>query len=392
VGALRLALRDLVERHESLRTVFPEADGVPFQQVLAPAEVGEVLEVVVGADEAAVAAAAGHAFDVTSELPLRAWLFEADADEYVLMLVLHHIVADGWSLVPLSHDLRTAYAARTEGRAPEWDGLPVQYADYTLWQRELLGEESDPDSLITAQLDFWRSALADLPAELALPTDRPRPAESGHQGETVEFRLGQEARRATSALARECGATVFMVVQAAVAALLSRLGAGSDIPFGTPIAGRTDEALDDLVGFFVNTLVLRTDVSGDPTFRELVGRARDADLAAFAHQDVPFERLVEVLNPVRTMNRHPLFQVMLNFAESAVAVGTLDLPGLDAEPVAEIGEGAKFDLSFTFSDEGGAGLSGSVEYASELFDRSTVEVLVARLVRFLEVVSADPEV
>ncbi|MFJ1709923.1 condensation domain-containing protein, partial [Kitasatospora sp. NPDC088346] len=395
VGALRLALRDLVERHESLRTVFPEADGVPFQRVVPPAEVGDLLELVSGADPESVAAAAEHSFDVTSELPFRAWLFEVDAEESVLLIVLHHIAADGWSMLPLARDLRTAYSARVTGRAPEWDGLPVQYVDYTLWQRELLGEESDPDSLISAQLDFWRATLADLPELLALPTDRTRPTEAAHHGEVVEFTLGAELNAALNAFARECGATVFMVVQAAVAALLSRLGAGSDIPLGTPIAGRTDVAVDDLVGFFVNTLVLRTDVSGDPTFRELVGRARDVDLAAFAHQDVPFERLVEVLNPVRSMAWHPLFQVMIAFNDTG-AGDALDLPGLTAEPVVADGRTAKFDLAFAFGgsvdgDQHGE-LPASVEYASELFDRSTVEVLVARLVRFLEVVSADPEV
>ncbi|MFJ1709069.1 amino acid adenylation domain-containing protein, partial [Kitasatospora sp. NPDC088346] len=390
-AALRLALTDLVGRHESLRTVYPEIGGEPFQRVLPLGEMGELLTVVPGADEAAVAEAAGCSFDVTVDLPIRAWLFETGAEESVLLIVLHHIAGDGWSLAPLSRDLGSAYAARSGGVAPVWDELPVQYADYTLWQRELLGEESDPSSLLARQLGFWEAALADLPAELALPADRVRPVESGGAGGLVQFRLADEVFAGVSALARESGATVFMVVQAAVAALLCRLGAGTDVPIGTPVAGRTDEALDDLVGFFVNTLVLRTDVSGDPTFRELVSRVRSADLAAFAHQDVPFERLVEVLNPVRSMNRHPLFQVMLTFDDGEVAA-SLELPGIDVAPVPTVGSTAKFDLSFGFSDRAGHGLDASVEFSADLFDRSTAEGLVARFQRLLAAVVADPGV
>ncbi|WP_033819361.1 non-ribosomal peptide synthetase, partial [Kitasatospora sp. MBT63] len=388
IAALRAALRDVAGRHESLRTVFPELDGVPYQRVVQLAEVGELLEVVRGAE--GIAGAAARPFDVTTDLPLRALLFETGAEESVLLIVLHHIAADGWSMAPLAADLRTAYTARTAGSAPGWAELPVQYADYTLWQRRLLGEESDPQSLISAQLDFWRATLAGSPELLELPTDRVRPAEAGRQGGVVEFRLDPDLGSRLGDLARECGATAFMVVQAAVAGLLSRLGAGTDIPFGTPVAGRTDAALDELVGFFVNTLVLRTDVSGDPTFRELVGRVRDADLAAFAHQDVPFERLVEVLNPARSMAWHPLFQVMLTFAEAAAGAVGLDLPGIEAEPVAGAGEGAKFDLAFSFADEGAAGFAGSVVYAAELFDHRTVEAMVARLVLLLEAVLAEP--
>ncbi|WP_033826206.1 condensation domain-containing protein, partial [Kitasatospora sp. MBT63] len=388
VTALHAALRDVVGRHESLRTVFPDADGVPYQRVVPLAEVGELLEVVRG--EEGLAAAAAHPFDVTADLPLRAWLFETGAEESVLLIVLHHIAADGWSLAPFARDLGRAYTARAAGEAPGWGELEVQYADYTLWQRELLGEESDPQSLISHQLDHWKAVLADLPAELALPADRVRTAEPDGAGGLVQFRLDDAVFTGAAALARECGATVFMVVQAAVAALLSRLGAGTDIPIGTPVAGRTDVALDELVGFFVNTLVLRTDVSGTPTFRELVGRVRDTDLAAFARQDVPFERLVEVLNPVRSMNRHPLFQVMLTFDDGAPAAG-LQLPGVRVEPYAAVGDRAKFDLSFGFSDRAGAGLDGSIEYSADLFDRSTAEAVLGRFLRLLAAVVADPD-
>ena len=244
-------------------------------------------------------------------------------------------------------DLAAAYAARREGRAPGWPDLPVQYADYTLWQRELLGGDQDPGSVLAGQVGYWREQLAGLPEELVLPADRPRPAEASQRGGVVRWELaGAGLHAGLAALARECRATVFMVVLAGLAAVLSRLGAGTDIPVGAPVAGRTDEALDDLVGFFVNTLVLRADVSGDPSFAELVGRVRETVLAAQARQDVPFERLVEVLNPARSPARHPLFQVML--ADEDVGAADWQLPGLRVRPEPVPAGAAKFDLTLAF--------------------------------------------
>ncbi|MFD4949973.1 condensation domain-containing protein, partial [Streptomyces sp. NPDC058409] len=343
-----------------------------------------------------VADVTGTGFDLERDLPWRVRLLEvADAaDEWVLVMVAHHIAADGWSMAPLAKDLSEAYAARCQGAAPVWDALPVQYADYTLWQREVLGSEDDLGSVVAGQVAFWREALAGLPEQLELPVDFPRPAVASHEGGSVGLRVPAEVHARLVELSRSCGASVFMTVQAALAVLLSKMGAGEDIPIGTPVAGRTDDALDDLVGFFVNTLVLRTDVAGDPTFREVVERVREADLDAFAHQDVPFERLVEVLNPARSMARHPLFQVMFTF--QSVADPELGLPGLSVRPESVQGAVAKFDLSFSLGeihdgDGEPAGLEGQLDYRTDLFAEGTVRGLAERLVRVLEAVVAAPD-
>ncbi|SDD36712.1 non-ribosomal peptide synthetase [Actinokineospora iranica] len=396
--AMAAALRDVVARHESLRTVF--ADGAT-QVIRTPEQADVALPVVEIAEERLaerIAECCAHRFDLSVDIPLKAWLFAVNGDEHVLLLLTHHIASDAWSRGPLARDLAAAYTARAAGEAPDWTPLSVQYADYALWQRDLLGSETDPSSVVSRQLAFWSAALSGVPEELALPFDRPRPAAASYRGDRVAFAVPAEVYRGLEKLARECQATVFMVVQAGVAALLSRLGAGTDIPLGTPIAGRTDEAVDELIGFFVNTLVLRTDVSGDPSFMELVGRVRETALAAYANQDVPFERLVEVLNPARSLARHPLFQVLLTFnntdPQSAVAeIGTL--PGLDVEPIRAETAAAKFDLSFGFAESHGGdglpeGLSGSLEFATDLFDRSTAEALTRRLVAVLAAMGEDP--
>ncbi|MFJ4184528.1 amino acid adenylation domain-containing protein [Kitasatospora sp. NPDC089509] len=406
-AALTAALADLVDRHEVLRTLFPTGDGQPHQ--LVTDTVVPTLTVTRAADEtelaALLASANAHAFDLSAELPLRAELFSLDDEQHVLLVLLHHIASDGWSVAPLFRDLGEAYRARCSGAAPQWEPLPVQYADYTLWQRELLGAEDDPASLIGRQLAFWQASLGDAPEELALPYDRPRPATPSHRGELVEFTVDAELHQRLTELATAQQASLFMVLQAAVAVLYTRLGAGTDLPLGTPVAGRTDEALDDLVGFFVNTLLLRTDTSGNPSFRRLLDRVRRTDLDAFDHQDVPFERLVEQLNPTRTQARHPLFQTLIALQNQATAprtFGELNCNELEFELNV-----AKFDLSFGFTEPGGTGvpggtdepngtgepggLSGAIEYAADLFDHTTVATLAERLLRVLTAVAADPD-
>ncbi|MEU5583195.1 non-ribosomal peptide synthetase, partial [Streptomyces huasconensis] len=394
--ALEAAFAAVVARHESLRTVFPEVDGEPRQVVLDPAEAAPVLTVVdaVGQDPAApIARAAGEGFDLVTQPPLRTTLLRTGEREHVLVVVVHHIAGDGWSAAPLADDLSKAYTAALDGTPPAWEPLPAQYADYALWQNELLGDESDPDSLISSQLAYWKQALAGLPEELRLPCDRPRPTGAGLPGGRVAFRLTAETHRALLGLARDRGATPFMVLHAALTALLSRLGAGTDIPVGTSVHGRGEEALDPLVGYFINSLVLRVDSAGDPTFEQLLERVRQTDVAAFAHQELPFERLVAALNPPRVLNRHPLFQVKLLLQNLTRADFTL--PRLAAEALDHDPDTAKADLQFSLSetyDERGepSGVEGALGYSADLFDRSTAQSFASRLVRLLEAVLADP--
>ncbi|MHA6166106.1 amino acid adenylation domain-containing protein [Bacillus mojavensis] len=396
-GALQAALYDLISRHESLRTIFPESQGTSYQHILDADQARPVLYVTeVKKEELSkrLADAARYSFDLAAEPAFRAELFVIGPDEYVLLLLVHHIVGDGWSLTPLTRDLAAAYTARCHGRAPEWTPLAVQYADYALWQQSLLGSEHDPDSLIAGQLAFWKERLEDLPDQLELPTDYSRPAEPSHQGDTIHFRIDSELHSRLLELARANRVSLFMVLQSGLAALLTRLGAGTDIPIGSPIAGRNDDALGDLVGLFINTLVLRTDTSGDPSFRELLDRVREVNLAAYENQDLPFERLVEVLNPVRSRATHPLFQVMLAFQNTPDA--ELNLPGTESSLHIHSVGSAKFDVTLEISesrlDDGTPnGLEGLLEYSTDLFKRETVQALADRLLRLLEAAEAAPD-
>jgi len=396
--ALRAALSDVVTRHESLRTIFPDRDGEPYQLILRPAELPPHLAVVPVPERdlgPGMRTAASAPFDIASEPPLRAVLFVLGDDEFVLLLVLHHIAADGWSMTPLVRDLSAAYRARAAHRtAPSWDELPVQYADYTLWQAELLGDVDDQDSVRAGQTDYWRHALHGIPETIALPTDRPRPAVASHRGAAVPVDLGRRRHRELTELARRHDRTLFMLVHAAFAVLLNRMGAGQDIPVGSVVAGRTEQGLAELVGLFVNTLVLRTDLSGEPEFREVLRRVRGVNLNALAHQDLPFDSLVESLNPPRSLAHHPLFQMMLVF-ENEVAVAP-DFGAVTAARQELDIPAAKFDLNLHLrghqdADGAPAGVDGILEYATDLFDERTARSIVDRLVRVLDAVLAEPE-
>jgi amino acid adenylation domain-containing protein/non-ribosomal peptide synthase protein (TIGR01720 family) len=392
VEALRSALRDVIDRHEVLRTVIVEDDdGVPHQQVLASQDKPFDLPVVEVAQEKRVAAVdevATATFDLAADVPIRARLVRCGPHDHTLVVVAHHVAVDGESFGPLFRDLTTAYAARTQGGAPAWEPLPVQYADYTLWQLDLLGDESDPESLAARQLAYWREALADLPQPLALPTDRPRPRVMSPAGDRVQFAIDPALLEAVEKLAAEADTTVSMVMHAALAVLLHHLGCGDDVPIGAPITDRTDEELRDLVGFFVNTWVLRVDLSGSPTFRGLLQRVRERSLAAYDNQDMPFERLVELLNPHRSTAYNPFFQVMLSWQPP---VPPLELPGLGVEVERLETDTAKFDLFFDLLPDSAGGANCRLEYATSLFDRGTAESIAERFVRVLGRLVADPE-
>ncbi|MDT5151720.1 MAG: hypothetical protein QOI01_3453, partial [Mycobacterium sp.] len=409
VAALRTALEDVIARHESLRTTFPDVDGVPRQEVVAPerAEFGWDIVEATGWSAArldeAIEDTARRSFDLTHEIPLRARLFRVADDEHVLVGVVHHIAADGWSIAPLMADLGLAYASRSAGRDPMSVPLPVQYVDYTLWQRAQFGDLDDSHSSIATQLSYWHDALAGMPEKLQLPTDRPYPPVADQRGASVAVDWPAELQQRVRDFARGHNATSFMVVQAALTVLLSRLSASSDVAVGFPIAGRTDPALDELVGFFVNTLVLRVDLAGDPTVAEVLGQVRRRSLAAYDHQDVPFEVLVERLNPTRSLTHHPLVQVLLAWQNlpghnvsgqtGELAVG-LTLGDLEIAQLPVDTRTARTDLSFSLAErftEAGetAGIGGTVEFRTDVFDADTISALVERLARVLVAMTAD---
>ncbi|MET7768765.1 amino acid adenylation domain-containing protein [Nocardia sp. NPDC005366] len=397
IAALRAAVGDLIERHEVLRTVYPEVDGVGVQHVLSiddPAAVPELLAV--EGSEAQVPQFVGETvmagFDVTAAPPIRLRLMSLGATEHVLVCVVHHIAGDGFSMGPLTRDLMTAYANRVSGAAPAWPALEVQYADYAIWQRETLGDENDPDSLLSQQITFWQNELAGLPEQLNLPADRPRPAVATNEGATLRANLDAELHAALRAVAKRHNSTLFMVAHAALAVLLARLSGTRDIAIGTPVAGRGEAALDDLIGMFVNTLVLRTEVDPGATFEELLGRVRGSDVDAFGHADVPFERLVELLDPVRSTARHPLFQVLLVLQN--LAPTSLELPELTAAGVEMTVPLAKFDLQLELvediaPDGTARGVSIAYTYATDLFDEPTVRDFADRFRLVLSSLVAD---
>ncbi|MFB7476832.1 amino acid adenylation domain-containing protein [Kitasatospora sp. NPDC056184] len=397
VAALDAALQDLAARHEILRTVIV-ADEEGAHQVVRP-DARVPFTVAPTADLGRdVAEAVRQPFDLEDEIPVRARLFQPGGDEHVVVLLIHHIAGDGWSLRLVAHDLVEAYRARTAGRAPGWVPLSVQYADFTLWQRDLLGSEDDPDSLINQQIDYWSAALADLPEDLPLPARRRRPELPSNRGETVPFDIPAELHARIRELAVAHHATPFMVIQAALAVVLRAAGAGDDIPVGTVVAGRTDEALAPLVGFFVNSLVLRTDLSGAPSFAELLERVRERDLAAYENQDLPFERLVEVLNPTRSRARHPLFQVEIVWEDQrADTVGTGAVDGLRlAEERPETGT-ARLDLSFSLfgrrdADGRPSGIAGRLLHSTDAYDRTAARRIVGQLLTVLADAVERPDV
>ncbi|HYR26500.1 MAG TPA: condensation domain-containing protein, partial [Aquabacterium sp.] len=303
-------------------------------------------------------------------------------DEHVLLIVMHHIVSDGWSRAIFSRELSLAYAALLHGKQPDWPPLPIQYSDYAVWQRKWLS-----GAVLEGQLGYWRNQLAGL-STLEVPTDRPRPAQFSYRGEVEPFDLPAELTAALKALARKHNATLYMVLLAAFQVLLMRYSGQEDIAVGTPVAGRNRPELEGLIGFFVNTLVMRGDLGGNPGFGELLARTRHYALDAYAHQDLPFEKLVEELNPERDMSRNPLFQVM--FALQNTPEGDLHLAGLHSERLPLHNGTAKFDLSLSLTESRGI-LQGILEYSTELFDASRIRRLVRHYRNLLEGIVQAPD-
>ncbi|MBZ4319518.1 condensation domain-containing protein, partial [Streptomyces huiliensis] len=396
--ALGAAVADVVGRHESLRTVFPAVDGVPEQRVLDMdgADFGwDVVDASGWPKDAlddAVARVTGYAFDLAAEIPFRARLFRVAADEHLLVLVMHHIASDGLSIPPFLRDVEQAYGARLAGQAPGWAPLPLRYTEHTLRQREALGSEDDPGSVLSRQLRFWDRTLSGYEGRLELPTDRPYPAVADHQGARIPVEWPASLQEQVRRVAREHRSTGFMVVSAALALLLSKLSGGPDVAFGVPTTGRRDADLAGLVGFFANTLVLRADVSERLTCGELLRQVRDRTLDASAHQDAPFDTLVDLVNPARSAAHHALVQVMLGWQNHITA--ELDLPGVRAETVPTSSRQARMDLTFALGERytgsgEPAGIGGVVEYRTDVYDAATIETLVDRLRRVLSAMVAD---
>jgi amino acid adenylation domain-containing protein len=389
--ALERSLQEVVRRHETLRTTFQTVEGQPAQ-VIAPTLTLPLPLVdltsrpeVERAEEARRLAReeAQRPFDLTRAPLLRATLLKLGPQEHVVLLVMHHIVSDGWSMGVFFREVATLYQAFLNDEPSSIPELPVQYADFACWQRDWLQGE-----LLESQLTYWQDRLANVPAALELPTDHPRPAVQTVHGAMEPLLLPSELVERLHALSRREGCTLYMILLAAFQALLHRYSGQEDFCIGTPVAGRTRPEMEGLIGFFVNTLVLRADLSGDPTFAEHLKRVRETCLGAYAHQDLPFEMLVEALQPQRDLSRSPLFQVMLILQNTPLP--SLDLPGLQLNPIEAESGTAKFDLNLALV-ETDRGLVGSLEYNTDLFEAATVRRLLVHFRNLLEEAAANPE-
>ncbi|MET0395626.1 MAG: amino acid adenylation domain-containing protein, partial [Longimicrobiaceae bacterium] len=391
VAALERALGEIVRRHETLRTTFADADGSPVQVIAPSGGFALPVEDLSAAGEADREAALGRragdearrAFDLSAGPLFRAALLRLGAGDHVLLLSMHHIVSDGWSMGVLFRELSTLYAAYREGLESPLPEPGVQYADYAVWQREQLAGEA-----LERQLAYWRERLAGAPELLELPTDHPRPAVQSFRGADERVQLPPEVLERLRALGRREGATLYMVALGAFQALLSRYSGSEDVVVGSPVAGRGRGEVEGLIGFFVNTMVLRTDLSGDPSFRELVGRVRRVTLGAYEHQEVPFERLVAELSPERSLSHSPLFQVAFTLNDAQATGG--GLAGLSVQGVGTELEIAKFDLSLGLAATPG-GLLGGLNYGTALWEAATMRRLVGHFTRLVEQAAADPD-
>jgi amino acid adenylation domain-containing protein len=390
LGALAASLGEIVRRHEVLRTTFRAERGVPFQLVSPEADAPlpgiDLSALPQELREAGIprlaAAAAERPFDLATGPLLRLAVVRMAEDDHVVLVNMHHIASDGWSLGVLVRELLALYGAFAAARPSPLPPLAIQYADYAVWQRQWLAGE-----VLDAQLAAWTDRLAGAPRVLELPADRPRPPVQTYRGAVVPFALPGRLLASLGALARESQATLFMTLLAAFDALLHRTTGEERLLVGSPVAGRTHREVEELIGFFVNTLVLRLDVTGDLPFAALVARAREAALDAFAYQDLPFEKLVEHLQPERDPSRPPLVQIL--FVLQNAPLGALELPGLTVTPLDLPAGTAKLDLSVSFAT-GGERLTGAIEYNTDLYDPARIQRLAGHLGELLEAAVADP--
>jgi aspartate racemase len=391
IGALCKALSEIVRRHEVLRTTFPNSDGQAYQKINDPAPV-ELKQIDLGhlsqsqqQDEFKQLGKeeARRPFDLTRDQMLRAALFRFAEDEYLLLLTMHHIASDGWSLAVLRDELSSLYNALAAGEAPGLPSLPIQYADYAFWQQQRLAGDA-----LNEGMGYWKKKLGGRLPVLELPSDYPRPATQTYDGSSQSRQFPASLSDALKALSRKENATIFMALVAAFKALLYRYTGQEDMLLGTPVAGRDRTQTEPLIGFFVNTLVLRTDLSGDPTFRQMLGRVRETCVGAFAHQDTPFEKLAAELQPERSQNHTPLFQVA--FAMEAASQQQLTMSGVQARPLFFDDGNAKFDLSL-YVDDTPKGFKTIVEYRTDLFSAETIERLLGHLETLLQSAVKNPD-
>jgi amino acid adenylation domain-containing protein len=389
--AFERSLNEVVNRHESLRTRFVSEEGQASQVIAAAGSPALPLLDLRGLSEQEREAEARRLareeaqrqFDLVEGPLLRATLLRLGDEDYVALLTMHHIVSDGWSMGVLVREVAALYEAYSQGRPSPLEELPVQYADYAAWQREWLSGE-----VLEAQLEYWKQRLAGAPPALELPTDHPRPSVQTYRGATESLRLPAALADSLRELSRREDVTLFMTLLAAFQTLLMRYTGQRDVVVGSPIANRNRAEIEGLIGFFVNTLALRTDLSGDPPFVELLGRVREVALGAYGRQDLPFERLVEELQPERDLSRHPLFQVMM-VLQNAPREGA-ELPGLRLSTLPSESGTTKFDLTLSLV-EGEGGLAGSLEYSTDLFEAETVRRMLGHYRKLSESVVADPQ-
>ncbi|WP_225409747.1 non-ribosomal peptide synthase/polyketide synthase [Stigmatella hybrida] len=389
-SALERSLQEIVRRHEALRTTFRLEGGTPSQIVSEAAELTLKRIRLEGTPAEREQAVRGHyaeeasaPFDLANDVLLRAVLLELAEDQHVLVLTMHHIVSDGWSVGLLVKEVTALYEAFQQNQPSPLEALPLQYADYALWQRQWL-----QSGVLETQLDYWKKHLEGAPQALDLPTDRPRPPIQTFDAASHPVRWSRALSERVKTLSLEERVTPFMLLLAAFQSLLGRYSGQDDVCIGAPIAGRNRQETEPLIGFFVNTLVLRTHLHGEPSFRELLSRVRDTTLGAYAHQDLPFEKLVEALQPQRDLSRSPLFQVM--FALQNAPALSAKMPGLTVTPIDEEMPSARFDLTLTLQEEDGV-YTGALVYNTRLFDSATIRRMETHLVSLLEAVLADPE-